>query len=307
MPKVDNDDPVLATIRSMTSAEKVAWWMTSRETARYGREKGLRKPWTTDPIIQEFRFCNVRRMDDRVSKWLMDNWYGPHQDHSMMLPAVAVARFVNLPRTLTHLTPVIFHRMSNKWNAGAVSETLRHVRDVINKGQPLWNAAYMVRGNDGLDKVASVVDHYVASLINPDGTPNNRLINTDSMRSTYRGVTELYGWGSFMAGQLVADLRWAMSGEWEDADTWAPPGPGSQRGLNRYFGEENLKKKYKEAEFNKRLAQMRAEVTPKVDSEITDRLEAHDWQNVMCEFDKWMRVVEGTSTPKQRYPGKSNG
>jgi hypothetical protein len=29
------------------------------------RDQGLPAPWTTDPILQQYRFCNVFRADDR--------------------------------------------------------------------------------------------------------------------------------------------------------------------------------------------------------------------------------------------------
>jgi hypothetical protein len=36
---------------------------------------------------------------------------------------------------------------------------------------------------------------------------------------------------------------------------------------------------------------------------ITKRLEAIDWQNCCCEYDKYSRTLFGEGRPKQRYPG----
>src|SRR5262245_39207311 len=55
--------------------KKLCYWISEREAVRQRKEAGNSKPWTADPLLQGFRWCNVRRMDDRVSKWLEDNWY----------------------------------------------------------------------------------------------------------------------------------------------------------------------------------------------------------------------------------------
>ena len=32
------------------------------------------KPWSDDPIFQSTYFCNVRREDDKVTRWIRMNW-----------------------------------------------------------------------------------------------------------------------------------------------------------------------------------------------------------------------------------------
>lgn len=34
---------------------------------------------------------------------------------------------------------------------------------------------------------------------------------------------------------------------------------------------------------------------------LTRRLEAHDYQSILCEFDKYSRTLSGEGKPKQRY------
>ena len=34
---------------------------------------GESAPWTTDPILQEYKFCNSYRVNDRVSQYLLKN------------------------------------------------------------------------------------------------------------------------------------------------------------------------------------------------------------------------------------------
>jgi hypothetical protein len=56
------------------------------------------------------------------------------------------------------------------------------------------------------------------------------------MEHTHRRLQEIPAIGSFMAGQFVADLRHVYTGAWADANTWAPLGPGSERGLAWLLG-----------------------------------------------------------------------
>jgi hypothetical protein len=120
------------------------------------------------------------------------------------------------------------------------------------------------------------------------------------------------GLGSFMAAQVVADLKNTPGNPFEDAHdwwTWAAPGPGSKRGLRRYFGDNGMPRN---KDFLGALQIMIEEVTPLLPEEI-GRLCAQDWQNVMCEFDKWKRAKHNEGRPKAyyrpnpRFPEGTNG
>ena len=53
--------------------------MRERENIRLRREQGLSRPWTSDPFLQHYRFCNIRREDDRTTRWIAEHWRTPHQ------------------------------------------------------------------------------------------------------------------------------------------------------------------------------------------------------------------------------------
>src|SRR6185295_17694697 len=74
-----------------------------REAIRVRRASGASRPWTDDPILHNLPFCNVRRADDRVTRWIADNWRNPHADDDDLFFAMVVARFVNWPDTLAEI------------------------------------------------------------------------------------------------------------------------------------------------------------------------------------------------------------
>lgn len=278
-------------LKKMTPMDRLVHWIKEREAVRLKKEAGEPQPWTDDPIIGTYRFCNVRRMDDKVSKWLLLNWYQPYFNHPNMLYAVALARFINLPDSLSSITDYVFKTKAPDW--GAIKTRLRKRRDA---GNTIFNGAYMVRGNDGQDKIECVVDHYVKPL---NDLPISRLM-THSMEASWTQISSYYGFGSFMAGQIVADLRWAVNGTWEDKMTWAPIGPGSQRGMNRLH-QRPISTALKQKDFLTELRNLHAELRQFLPSSIYNRIELHDVQNCLCEYDKMCRVIFGEGRPKQIY------
>jgi len=262
------------------------YWIKERDSIRHKKDAGKPKPWTDDTILQSYRFCNVRRMDDKVSQWIMKNWYEKYFDHKNMLLAVALARFINLPSTLEHIG------FPEQWSPTRLMEKLRKYRDSIEG--PTFNSAYMVRGNNGIDKIESVVLHNVHPL-------KGMKIDTSTMKGAWEQVLSSYGFGSFMAGQVVADLRWAVTGDWSDRLEWASVGPGSRRGLNRLQGEP-LNQAVKQEKFEALFPDVMKLVKKRL-PKIYSRLEAIDVQNCLCEFDKYERTLLEGRRPKKLYPG----
>lgn len=276
-------------VKKLTPFERICYWIQEREAVRLKKESGQPKPWTDDTILQNYRFCNVRRMDDKVSKWLLENWYDPNWNHKNIVLAVALARFINKPETLQVIG---FPKI---WSPGRIKAKLRQYRD---QGNVVFNGAYMVRGNDGIDKIESVVDYYVDTLRHTLVGPPD----TTTMESCWEDIKFSHGFGSFMAGQVTADLRWAMSGTWTDKNDWAPIGPGSRRGMNRLLGRD-VKSPMGQDEFLGHLQSLITKLTDALSTEITTRLEAMDIQNCCCEFDKMERTLFDGRRPKQKYPG----
>lgn len=286
-------------IRSMPVWDRYVYFVGERENVRVNKETfGGKPPWTGDPIIHGYRFCNMRRMDDKVSQWLLVNWYLPFKDHPNMLLAAAVARFINLPISLDRLTQVVFAgKVTDRavtWNGDLIVKLLREYRDA-GEGNTVFNGAYMVRGNDGMDKIDCVVNYYVEPL-----KAYLKQINPASMEETHATILQSFGMGSFMAGQIVADLRWGLTGQWKDRRMWAPIGPGSKRGMNRLY-ERDLGATISQIAFASNLLVLKQKVEPLFDPSFVGKMEAIDWQNTLCEFDKYERVLFGEGKPKQKY------
>lgn len=273
-------------VKKLSPIKRLAYWITEREYIRLKKEAGEPRPWTDDEILATFRFCNARRMDDRVSQWLLNNWYDPHYNHKNMAVACTLARHLNIECSLKAVG------FPKKWDADKVHKILKKRTD---QGLQVFNAAYIIRGAYYKPKIDSIVyDTTDAVYKNP---PN---LDTSSMEKCVEEMQQYWAVGSFIGGQIVADMRHAIKGKWSDKYDWAPMGPGSKRGMNRLH-ERDPKAAMSQSKFLDELRELRDRLHSHLPLETFKRLEGIDIQNCLCEFDKYTRTLTGESKPKQFY------
>ena len=296
MPKVMSGyKDYLDHIKKMTPFERLVYWIKEREEIRLKKENGWPLPWTEDPILRTYRFCNVVRMEDKVSKWLLNHWYKPYFDHHNMLVACTLARHFNNPGALQYITAQVFGEKQGipNYKPDVIKKTLRHVKE---NGQTVFSGAYMIHGVGTMDKIGMVVDMVCQPLID-----NPPVLNTNSVQECVETLVEGYwGFSSFLAGQVVADLVWAIKGTWTDKHTWAPVGPGSRKGMYRLLEQYSP---MKQEEFTGHLNNLITKLKEVLPRELSDRMVAQDTQSTLCEFDKYERTLLGEGKPKQKYNG----
>ena len=272
-------------------------WTIHREEARRNREAGLPRPWTTDPIIQSYRFCNVSREDDAVTRVVKELIRDP-MDAAGASPielgrALAVARFFNLPDVLRDLVEV-----------GAITDksvdleaVYRVCQGRMDRGVGSFNSAYLVGAPPGQlvepfirpGKVA-----YVCSIIHRTDFPTR----AKSREEYVKQLRLQTGYKDFMAGQIAADLAYThVLRDAPDHQTWAPFGPGAVRGMNIALGRP-IETRLTEEEY---LRVGRAQIEALPETIITDRrLTLHDVaSNVNCESFKYVRIQQGGHTGRK--------
>lgn len=290
--------------------EYLSHWIAERDSIRVRKEeKNLPAPWTDDPVLRNNRFCNVRRMDDKVSRWLLANWYEPMREASprVIITAATLARHINWPDTLQFLMDEGFTGAGHWWQHNLTLSRLNKRRRM---GAKVFTGVYIINGAQksesgyGMTKVEQVVQR-VDNVWNWVGEwPKGE--RTTSMATLHAGLMSIHGIGSFMAGQIVADLRFThVLADATDAMQWAPRGPGSTRGMNRLLGYLNLHAGCSGAEWQARMQALWATLMkqPGAARKALKRCELMDLQNCLCEFDKYMRVRNGEGRARNRYPG----
>ncbi len=284
-------------MNNFNPAQELVAWVLARESLRRAKEAGGPKPWSQDPLFQKYKWCNVRRLDDRVSRFLMDEWYDPDASDRTLVVASVLARLVNWPDSLAEITD------GGRFNLSHLAGAREALRARKARGEKLFTAAYVVPGVPGMAKEDSVCDIADRVALYYGGGYDFGDVRA-GMAATWRSLSGFVGLGSFLAGQAVADLAHLPAGiAWADRDSWAPLGPGSSRGLNRVM-ERPLNFPVNQARFDKELPALIALVSPVLDPVIEDRqLQAMDFQNCLCEYDKYVRLSSGEGRVRSGYPG----
>jgi len=283
----------------MRTAELVDFMFAREARRKYHHDHKVSAVPEPDEILDTYRFCNVLRNDDRVTKWLHDNWLARWRTELHGWFPFAVARCaINRIDTMAAIEKYLM-----PWKPEQVRRVLKERRA---QGLTIYGAAYMIgtQGNAG-DKVDFLIDKVLTPLW------KNRLCfpcDTGFTHSKQASLAVAHEWlqshyavGSFTAAQVLADWKYANGQNWRDFDTFAASGPGSRRGLNRVLNQP-LNNTWDEKVFRTQLGILRNSVLPliKHDRHIKN-ITAQDLQNCLCEFDKYERARLGEGRPKQIY------
>jgi hypothetical protein len=274
-------------------------WIKEREQIRIRKDGGTPQPWTDDPILAAYRFCNVRREDDRVTVWIRQNIRERYADHPHLWLMLCIARQINWPPTLEHLMATGAWPGSDNFDfAPAMTRELNAWQG---RGEKVYTGAYMISApsKKGQNKQQYISETVIGALWERRRTFAWAAIGADrrSLRRTHEWITRSNGWGPFMAYQAVVDMRFtAILRDAEDVRLWAAAGPGTIRGLNRVHGRAV---DYALSQ-GQALREMRA-IYEAVHAETGVQMDFSDVPNVLCETDKYLRVKLGQGKPRALY------
>lgn len=264
-------------------------FVNARHTAHLNRSAGRPAPWSDDPIIQQYRFCNMRREDDRVTKWIHTNWL---REDPQAWFAMYIARVFNNPATLeavgypTPWTPARYKRI--------VDICSKRQNDGIKIFNPAYRVVSAAHTGPTLLTYTKIFDEVWAER------KTINLAKTTSLQTLVGQLLKFEGLGTFLAAQVIADIKWLPSLRGvEDWYTFASSGPGSRRGLNRLVGNP-VEQSWREPDWHATLLELRKQALPKFHNDLR-KLDAQNLQNTLCESDKFFRVKFGEGTPKQLF------
>jgi hypothetical protein len=260
----------------MNKSKELAYWINGRELMRVRREDmKLPPPWHADAALANVRYCNVRREDDKVTRWLAANW---RHVSPMSTLAMVMARMVNWIPTLEQfvhpqkgMKPEAWVKMNHRIMLGIQGQKWTNAYTISTCGKKMGKEDYVF--GHVLPQVAKA--HFDAGW----GV---------WLWEAHRDLTQIDGLGSFLAAQVIADLKntpgheLSFALDWWD---WSAPGPGSLRGLEAYYGHSVTPKLFKAA-----ITQCYEETAPLI---RVGKLHMQDFQNCLCEFSKYMRVLSG--------------
>lgn len=274
----------------------LAAWINERHNIYLKKEAGEPKPWTTDKIMQQYKFTNAFRQLDKGTVALRNMLKGKNATHSLIFFNICWYRLFNWYEHATELGFVYdFTDLERYIN-------LRH-----SKGKKIFTGAHMTTGVAFESKHISYLraareawDRRIEFA--------NFIHENQSMEAVFEKLLELYMVGRFIAYELVCDLRFTLLENAPDKCTWANLGPGAQRGLKRlglpYETQEQGLTSMRLI-YERLLGQLLNEpaILSKEVMNASVPFELREVEHSLCEFDKYCRVQFGEGRPRAKYAG----
>lgn len=268
------------------------WYFAcERQNIFWKKVNGEKSPWTNDPILQEYKFCNSYRVNDRVSQYLLKNviYNGKKYSDEDMLFRIILFKLFNKESTWELLVHHFKDITLKSFDRKAFSEVLENA---IKSGIKIYNDAYISCANKvfGYDRKH---DNHLALLEKMFyiDQVQKKILGCKTMEEAFLILKGYPLIGNFMAYQLVTDINYSDVVNWRE-DEFTVAGPGSLRGIAKCFidkgtmtNEDIIRYMYEhqEEEFQRlHLDFKRIKNRP---------LQLIDCQNIFCELDKYCRVA----------------
>jgi hypothetical protein len=263
------------------------------------RQAGAPPPWTSDPILRAYRFCNVFREDDAATRWLRLNISEKLGDKpGPQVRAATVFRLTNRVETGDAIGDLLL----GKWD---LKELGRRLRSMVRNGEHIIGPAYCILTPPGLSKADGLVK-VLSQMEGQWGQLGRAIKEGRSLELAWLMMREFKYIGSFMSYEIVTDLNHTpVLEDARDVLTWANPGPGAARGLARLwegYGEMGRTSRYGSKAMNLAMRHLLSlSVHGSNWPQAWPQWDMRTVEHNLCEFDKYERTRLGEGRPKRLF------
>ena len=276
----------------------------------------LPKPWTTNEILLNYKFTNVRREHDTETTWLIENIAtNKNLSYDNKLMNCILFRLYNKKETMELIGgPVNFDNFNPEDHRGLI-ETFIEANPQI----PLFTTAFYTSGTKmGMMKYIEEENpamrtlYYVKYLY--EHGILDRIKAAENQQEAFKALTSFFGIGDFLGYQMFVDMTYIKKFPFSENE-FTVAGPGCRMGLDFLFVDkdgmsyeeclfwlrDNIDDEFRRREFKWNPKKLMVDVP-----EGERCLNIMSLENCFCEFSKYYRASEGISRPKNRYPGKKD-
>ena len=290
---------------NIENVERFFYWINERHAIYQKRVIGLpRSEWTNDPILQEYKFTNPFRENDRVTMWMRNNWTKPNDNknwHEIIFNC-CLFRMVGTVEFAEEHSWVTTSSI-NGWDS---ERTKSIIKNRIAEGKRTFTGAYIIT-NQGLKlpKADVVVDHFLKPIYKYAGEIASTANMSNSLKATHKKLSEHRGWGGggFMSYEVITDLNYTpVLRDAVDKFTWANAGPGAKRGLNRIW-DNLLTKSMNQQVANEGMQELLEMSKGGLVGEHVpvEKIDMRTIEHSLCEWDKYERVRLGQGRPRSKF------
>ena len=282
-------------------------------------------PWTNNPILSQYKFCNIRREHDRQSQYLIKN--------------ISTNPCLSLEDKIVNS---FYFRAWNNWDtmkdfggpwpakylySSQMKEQVRPIYQQLASEDPdrkWWSSAYNQGGTkqawrypDPNEKINKEDDiplrvFHIGPWLKEHNTVE-KLLSASDQKAAFEAIKEIQGFADFLAYQIFVDLTYIEEFPFSENE-FVVAGPGCQKGLEYLFDDydgmspeealfwlrNNVDSLFSQvAEDNKRSWDPKALFSDLPDYDRC--LNIMSLENCMCELRKYIRTIEGNGRPRVKY------
>jgi hypothetical protein len=215
------------------------YWYFAAERQRVfeRRVSGEPGPWTDDPIMREFKFCNVFRAADRVSQYMIrDVCYHdePCSPQDRLFQIVAFRTFSKTATWRAVREALGRYPALGDLADGSFTAALDHARQ---RNGGLYTGAFILCATDAYGQAVKHRNHVelLRHMFLHDGL-GGKLLAAGSLRAVYELLHGYPLMGDFMSYQTAIDLNYSAFVGFSE-NSFTQPGPGALRGIKKVFDD----------------------------------------------------------------------
>jgi hypothetical protein len=260
-----------------------------RQEIFFRRLEGQPSPWTSDMVLNDFKFTNAYRASDRVSQFLIKEViYAGDQSEEEIFFRIILFKLFNKVETWQLLTASIGTLTYRDFDF-AIYDTVLTL--ALTESRTIYSAAYiMPSGSKAFGTTRKHRSHLRLLQQMMDDEVAFRISECKHMRDAFTLMRSYPMIGDFLAYQYVTDLNYSPLTDFSEME-FVMPGPGAKGGISKCFttlggiSEADIIKfvtERQEYEFDRLGIDFKS---------LWGRpLQLIDCQNLFCEVDKYSRV-----------------
>ncbi|MGN7812117.1 nucleotide kinase domain-containing protein [Flavobacterium sp. 22076] len=279
-------------LKPKTSTIYDTYWKfaTERQNIFFKRFKNSQYPWSTDFILNEYKFTNTYRATDRVSQYLIKNIiYKGNQTPSEVFFRIILFKIFNKIETWEFLE----HELKEiSWKTYSFNKYNSILSELMNNKIPIYSAAYiMASGKSSFYEIKKHQNHLKLLEMMMNNDIVNTLMETDNMATGYNILKEYPTIGEFLAYQYITDINYSNLTSYSEQE-FTKAGPGAKDGITKCFSSL---REYNYEDVIKMMSDIQELEFQRLDLEFNNLwgrpLQLIDIQNIFCEVDKYSRVA----------------
>ncbi len=266
-------------------------------------------PWTEDPILQKYKFCNVYRDLDRGTEWIVK------EISETITPDVLGkqnAIFMDITyRLLNNAEFFVEHQALGDLHGYSQAVSGQEVDDnpleqalrqfkadhghVFNTAYTAFKTLNNATGLKDTIKSYCAVVHYVYKNIEDITT---RVVKAQTAEESCKSLESIPGIGPFLAYEIWCDLILLKVHKWNEND-YVNVGPGAVAGLEIIFGGEYALGKMANRDYANMCLKLKYTQDEYLGADYPGKeLSLRSIEHSLCEYRKYTHLKQGKGRPR---------